>query len=108
MTFARSAYKCTTTLNGVMRMSLFYTDEAHRCEILARYMIENGGTVRSTAAKFGISKSTVHKDVTERLKAINKPLYVSVRKILESNKAERHLRGGEATKKKYMNIKNNA
>ena len=87
------------------QMSLLFTDEAHRCETLARYLIDNGGTVRSTAAKFGISKSTVHKDVAERLRRINKPLYTEVRKILDSNKAERHIRGGEATKNKYRNSK---
>ena len=68
---------------------------------LANYIIENKTTVRATAKKFGISKSTVHKDITERLKKINKSLANEVRKILDENKSERHLRGGMATKKKY-------
>lgn len=86
-------------------MSLLFSCAEHRCEVLARYLIESGGTVRSTAAKFGISKSTVHKDVTDRLKYVNRPLYNSVRMILDSNKAERHIRGGEATKMKYLHKK---
>jgi len=64
-------------------------------------MIENNATVRSAAKKFGISKSTVHKDVTQTLRQINKPLYFEVKKVLETNKRERHIRGGEATRKKY-------
>ena len=86
-------------------MSLLYADERRRCEALARHLIESSGTVRSTAAVFGVSKSTVHKDVTERLKRINRPLYAKVRKVLDENKAERHLRGGEATKRKYQKKK---
>lgn len=74
-----------------------------RCEILADYLIENQTTVRDAATKFDISKSTVHKDVTERLFIRNRRLYNEVRSLLEKNKAERHLRGGEATKKKYLN-----
>ena len=72
-----------------------------RCVVLATYLIENKTTVRAVAAKFGVSKSTVHKDITQNLSRINKPLYNEVRKILELNKQERHIRGGEATKKKY-------
>ena len=68
---------------------------------LANYIIENKTTVRATAKKFGISKSTVHKDITDRLKKINKNLANEVRKILDENKSERHLRGGMATKQKY-------
>ncbi len=83
-------------------MSLHFADESRRCETLAVYLIENNATVRSTAGKFGISKSTVHKDVTQRLAQINRPLYEQVRRILDSNKAQRHLRGGEATKNKYL------
>jgi len=67
----------------------------------AEYIIENKATVRSTAKKFGISKSTVHKDVTERLEQINPSMAEKVRVILEENKAERHIRGGQATKAKY-------
>lgn len=73
-----------------------------RCEDVARYMIETGDTVRGTAVKFGMSKSTVHKEMTTRLRYINYALYISVREVLEKNKAERHLRGGEATKRLYQ------
>lgn len=70
------------------------------CE-LAVYMIETGATVRAAAKRFGISKSTVHKDLSQRLPEYNKILYYQVRTILERNKAERHIRGGMATKQKY-------
>lgn len=83
-------------------MSLHFADDSRRCETLAVYLIENNTTVRSTAGKFGISKSTVHKDVTQRLAEINRPLYEQVREVLDANKAQRHLRGGEATKIKYL------
>ena len=73
-----------------------------RVEILADYVVETGATVRACAAHFGISKSTVHKDLTEKLKYINKSMYYEVKKILEINKSERHIRGGEATKRKYL------
>ncbi|MCX7920956.1 MAG: sporulation transcriptional regulator SpoIIID [Clostridia bacterium] len=69
---------------------------------LARYIIEKKTTVRAAAKKFGISKSTVHKDVTERLKQINPGMVEEVRTVLEENKAERHIRGGKATKEKYQ------
>lgn len=69
---------------------------------LAHYIIESKDTVRGAAKMFGISKSTVHKDVSERLLKINPALAVEVRKILDENKAERHLRGGMATKRKYQ------
>ena len=69
---------------------------------LATYLVENHATVRATAQRFGISKSTVHKDITVHLKQINPPLYHKVQKILEQNKDERHIRGGEATKQKYL------
>ena len=69
---------------------------------LAHYIIESKDTVRGAARKFGISKSTVHKDVTERLENINPMLAKEVREILDENKAERHIRGGMATKMKYM------
>ena len=72
---------------------------------LARYIVENGATVRDTAKQFGISKSTVHKDVGIRLEKINKCLYVKVKAVLETNKSERHIRGGMATKNKYGKIK---
>jgi len=72
-----------------------------RCVVLGEYLVENGATVRSAAQVFGISKSTVHKDVTQNLKAVNKGLYLEVWELLQKNKQERHLRGGEATRLKY-------
>ena len=71
---------------------------------LAHYIIDSKDTVRGTAKKFGISKSTVHKDVSERLKKINPSLAKEVRAILDENKAERHIRGGMATKLKYSHL----
>ncbi len=68
---------------------------------IGKYIIESSSTVRQTAEVFGVSKSTVHKDVTERLPHINRQLSSQVKHILESNKAERHIRGGEATRRKY-------
>ena len=73
---------------------------------LAHYIIENKCTVRATAKKFNISKSTVHKDVTERLMEIDEALAKKVHSILDINKAERHLRGGLATKEKYIKLAN--
>lgn len=72
---------------------------------LAQYIIDSKDTVRGAAKKFGISKSTVHKDVAERLKKINPILAKEVRIILDENKAERHIRGGMATKLKYIKLK---
>jgi putative DeoR family transcriptional regulator (stage III sporulation protein D) len=69
---------------------------------LANYIIEKKTTVRAAAKKYGISKSTVHKDVTERLSQINPGLASAIRNVLEENKAERHIRGGQATKAKYQ------
>ena len=77
------------------------TIEERACAV-AVYMIETGATVRSAARHFGISKSTVHKDLSYRLQYINQPLYLQVRKILDVNKQERHIRGGMATKRKYQ------
>ncbi len=73
-----------------------------RSELLAEYVIKTGATVRSASHRFGVSKSTVHKDLTHKLKYINPGLYRDVKEILEINKSERHLRGGEATRKKYL------
>ena len=81
---------------------IIYNSIDERCEALARYLIENRSTVRETALAFGISKSTVHKDITEKLSHVNFSLYETVHKILEKNKSERHIRGGEATKRKYQ------
>ena len=72
-----------------------------RAETLARYIIENRTTVRDAAKKYGISKSTVHKDISERLPAFNRTLYAEVSEVLALNKAERHIRGGEATRRKF-------
>lgn len=72
-----------------------------RCVDIALYIVENDSTVRKAASKFGISKSTVHKDVSDRLKKVNPELYKKVKKVLEYNKSERHIRGGLATKLKY-------
>ena len=73
-----------------------------RAEVLGEYLVETGATVRAVAQHFGISKSTVHKDLSYKLRYINARLYAEVKEILEINKAERHIRGGEATKKKYI------
>lgn len=72
---------------------------------IARYIIDNRETVRKAAKKFNVSKSTVHKDVTERLAKINKELYKEVGKVLLKNKEQRHIRGGEATKEKYRKLR---
>ena len=72
-----------------------------RCEILGKYIVRFNATVRKTAEVFGISKSTVHKDVTEILENTNKELSKEVRKVIDKNKSERHIRGGEATRQKY-------
>ena len=71
---------------------------------IANYIIENNATVRQTAKQFGISKSTVHKDVTERLMQVNPALAKEARKVLDVNKSERHIRGGMATKEKYQHM----
>ncbi len=72
-----------------------------RAVALGQYVAETGATVRNAAMRFGISKSTVHKDLTQRLKRQNRALYNSVQKVLQLNKEERHLRGGAATRQKY-------
>lgn len=73
-----------------------------RVRQLAVYIIETGATVRTAARHFGISKSTVHKDLSQRLPQCNKHLYAQVRNVLDENKAQRHIRGGIATRKKYQ------
>ena len=77
---------------------------AERAIEIATYIITTNATVRQTAKKFGISKSTVHKDVTDRLLQINPALAIQARKILDVNKSERHIRGGLATKEKYLHM----
>ena len=74
--------------------------EERACD-LALYIIENKATVRAAAKKFGISKSTVHKDLCDRLPTFNRSLYLQVKAVLDENKAQRHIRGGMATRKKY-------
>ena len=76
------------------------TTEKRACA-LAVYIIETGATVRAAAKRFGISKSTVHKDLSQRLPQYNRRLYLQVRRILDENKAQRHIRGGIATRQKY-------
>ena len=77
--------------------------EQRACD-LAVYIIENKSTVRAAAAQFGVSKSTVHKDLVERLPHFNRALYLQVKNVLEENKAERHIRGGMATRRKYRGV----
>lgn len=76
------------------------TIEQRACD-LAVYIIETGATVRTAAKHFGISKSTVHKDISQRLPSYNNTLYQQVRRVLDENKAQRHIRGGMATRQKY-------
>ena len=80
---------------------ILYACREDRARKLAEWIVENKATVRAAAARFGVSKSTVHKDMTERLLKIDRLLYEKVRLVLELNKAERHLRGGDATRRKY-------
>lgn len=77
-----------------------------RANEVGTYILETGTTVRSASKHFGISKSTVHKDITERLQKSNRQLYEEVRKVLDKNKAERHIRGGQATHLKYKGAEN--
>ena len=75
-----------------------------RAAMLGEYIVQNKATVRRAAKQFGVSKSTVHKDVTERLEKINASLAAETRKVLDVNKSERHIRGGLATKEKYLHM----
>ena len=81
---------------------VYFVDSEERCEILAKFIIDKRATVWEAAKKFGVSKSTVHKDVTTKLKKRNYALFIEVEKILQINKSERHIRGGAATRKKYL------
>lgn len=81
---------------------MYIAADKERCVILGTYIVENRATVRQTAARYGISKSTVHKDVTETLRHVNRALSEEVAKVLEQNKNERHLRGGEATRQRHL------
>lgn len=87
-------------------MSSLYYDNIERPRLLGRYIIEEKSTVRAAAVKFGVSKSTVHKDVSHRLAKIDPIMHKEVAKILSVNKSERHIRGGNATKQKYKTAKN--
>ena len=80
---------------------MYIAADKERCVVLGTYIVENRATVRRAAARYGISKSTVHKDVTTELRVVNPTLYTQVYEILQKNKEERHLRGGEATRNKY-------
>lgn len=82
-----------------------YEEQQKRAVKLAEYVVENKATVRAAAKWYGISKSTAHKDLSERLSLISPALYPEVKKILETNKNERHIRGGLATKQKYENAR---
>ena len=82
-----------------------YQNERARCEVLAEYLVEHNATVRSAACHFNVSKSTVHKDITSHLAKVNPALYRLAKQVLEVNKSERHLRGGEATRVKYLTQK---
>lgn len=75
---------------------------------LGEYIINNKSTVRGAAKKYGVSKSTVHKDVSQRLKTVNPTLYFEVKKVLQLNKSQRHIRGGLATKNKYLHLRETA
>lgn len=77
------------------------SDPERRAVLLGEYIVQHSATVRSTAAVFGLSKSTVHKDVSARLRTVSPGLFIQVRAVLARNKAERHLRGGAATRRKY-------
>ena len=82
--------------------SMYQQSNRERCEILAEYLIERACTVRAVARVFSVSKSTVHKDITAKLMTVNPDLYDRVKKVLDLNKSQRHLRGGEATRIKYL------
>lgn len=87
---------------------MYISSGKERCIMLASYIIENNTTVRAAATRYGISKSTVHKDVTQVLKRVNRSMYYEVKKVFDTNKRERHLRGGEATRKKYKKLSESA
>ncbi len=98
----RQKFLCIHCKNEICR-GIFLRDYIEeRAEEIGQYIVESGATVRQTAKKFGVSKSTVHKDVTERLVKINPFLAARIRVVLDVNKAERHIRGGMATKEKYL------
>lgn len=93
-----ATYRCNSLLFGVVHLK---QDIEERAVQLAEYIIAHKATVRSAAKHFGVSKSTVHKDITDRLETIDRELFQRTKRILDQNKAERHIRGGLATRKKY-------
>ena len=95
-------FPCIQCKNKYRRGILLKSYIEERAAEIAKYIIDNNATVRQTAKQFGISKSTVHKDVTERLIQINPSLAHEARKVLDVNKSERHIRGGLATREKYL------
>ena len=98
----RQKFLCIHCKNEICR-GIFLRDYIEeRAEEIGQYIVESGATVRQTAKKFGVSKSTVHKDVTERLAQVNPALAKQARKVLDVNKSERHIRGGLATREKYL------
>lgn len=103
LTIPNISVKITIGLSPKKEESFLKENAWDRAVRLAEYIVETKNTVRQTALVFGISKSTVHKDVTERLRRVNPPLYREVGRVLEQNKQERHMRGGEATRQKYIN-----
>lgn len=88
-----------------MKKEEHYRDSGERAVEIGRYVAQTGATVRNAAKKFGISKSTAHKDLTVKLKSENRTLYTQVAQVLSKNKSERHIRGGMATRDKYMHMK---
>ena len=84
-----------------MNLLTWDKENRERCVLLAQYLLQNRTTIRAAAKEFGISKSTVHKDITQRLEKVNPSLFDQVRVLLDTNKAERHIRGGLATRRKY-------
>lgn len=92
-------------IKGGISLKHYGEGSEERCVILGNYIVQNNATVRSTAKQFGISKSTVHQDITTKLEKANKRLFDEVKAVLDKNKQERHIRGGEATKQKYQALK---
>ena len=101
ITFTRASY----TYDRKAGRSYMNGAYERRAVEVGEYIIEHDATVRAAAKRFGISKSTVHKDVAERLAAVSPSLFIQVREVLDRNKSERHIRGGEATRRKYLQMR---
>lgn len=99
---------CRINVYGCRDLERVMDEMQKRVLEIGAYICEENATVRDAAKKFGVSKSTVHKDITEKLIRVNPAMYYAVRNVLDKNKAERHMRGGEATKVKYMNLRKNS